>query len=251
MTPANSWSNFAFIIGGNISIFHALVEYMRLDETREAPMSNQLAKQPLWLVMHGFNMIIMGVGSFSFHASYTTLGHFMDIMGIPAVVGFVSCYSVATVFLEDLNRLSPAAKIGEAFSAVLCVVSFVAMQLFGIWFASTRAIDGLVLLSIEVGIIFACMIFKLFKEQFIFERAKYTVNYWFILVPLTFITIAVFCQELFIAAPWCHPTSWLQFHALWHLFCALALETLVLVLYTEQESNALVNSDWFPSDEAR
>ena len=142
---------------------------MRWDENRQAPMTNQLAKQPIWLVLHGFNMIFMGAGSFAFHASYTWLGHFFDIAAIPAVLGFISCYCVATMFLEDLNRVAPTAKIGEAFSSLLSVISFISMLYLGVWFSSTRgtfarAIDGMLLLGAEVGVIALAPLLKLSKE---------------------------------------------------------------------------------------
>jgi hypothetical protein len=56
------------------------------------------------LILHGINLIFGGLGSFSFHASFTVLGHFLDIMSILPMLGYPASYSIAYLFLEELNR---------------------------------------------------------------------------------------------------------------------------------------------------
>jgi hypothetical protein len=46
-----------------------------------------------------------GLGSFSFHASFTSLGHIFDIMSILPMLGYPTTYAILYLFLEELNRM--------------------------------------------------------------------------------------------------------------------------------------------------
>ena len=50
--------------------------------------------------------MIGGTASFTFHASFLKMSHTLDIMGIVIIIGYLAMYSVANIFLEELNRSS-------------------------------------------------------------------------------------------------------------------------------------------------
>ena len=89
-----------------------------------------MRKHPEWLVYHGLILIYGGVGSFAFHASYTNMGHLIDITSVFAMLGYPATYSVFTLFLEDLNRFC---WLGDIVSNIAAPLSFIFAMFLGFW----------------------------------------------------------------------------------------------------------------------
>jgi hypothetical protein len=94
-------------------------------------------KHPEWLVLHGVNLIFGGIGSFSFHSSFTVLGHFLDIMSILPMLGYPTSYSISYLFLEELNRMGVSG-FGDISSEILSYTLFLGNLGFGAWLSYTR-----------------------------------------------------------------------------------------------------------------
>mmetsp|Transcript_6874 Transcript_6874/g.11083 ORF Transcript_6874/g.11083 Transcript_6874/m.11083 type:complete len:99 (-) Transcript_6874:801-1097(-) len=74
LTPSNTWSNFAFITVGSISIALSLRDYLLRDDIKRLKHTSQVRKHPEWLMLHGCLLIYGGLGSFAYHASFVAIG---------------------------------------------------------------------------------------------------------------------------------------------------------------------------------
>ena len=89
--------------------------------------SNQIRKNPDWMVFHGLLLINGGISSFIMHASYLEIGHTFDITGVYSMLGFTSLFSVFNIFLEDLNRYFLIGEIVSKIAAPFCFVFTIVM----------------------------------------------------------------------------------------------------------------------------
>lgn len=133
LTPVNTWSNYSFIFFGSLQIALALFSYQNSDEFTSSKMSNQVKKNPAWLIYHGILLIWGGLGSFAMHASYTDMGHLVDIITVVFMLSFPSCYAVQNLFLEDMNRYGFDLDLGDTIGYVTAPIFFLLNILLGFW----------------------------------------------------------------------------------------------------------------------
>ena len=98
LTRSNSWSNYAFVFFGLLEISIAIRDLIIMNEIFQLPMTSMVRKHPEWLLCHGIILMYGGAGSFAFHASYTHLGHKLDITGVFMMLAFPACCAVVNIF---------------------------------------------------------------------------------------------------------------------------------------------------------
>ena len=100
------------------------------------------------------------MGSFAFHASYTDLGHLIDITSVFAMLGFPTVYAVVNIVLEDLNRYF---MVGDVASKVMAPLSFIFAMFLGFWIVANRSkwekLDSTGCLGIMVGVYVIGLVF--------------------------------------------------------------------------------------------
>ena len=206
ITYYNTWSNFAFVALGTLSIGIALHDYILQKEIWQEKYTSQVRKHPEWIMLHGVILIYGGIGSYAFHASFTDLAHKLDMTGVISMLSFAFSLSVLNLFLEELNGIY--AGLGDMVSRALAPLMFLGNIFFGFWvlakrykFSSTKLI-----VYMAFGYIIALLLKLVIKRL---TKKYFKINWKECIIAIVSILIAVCCQEeIFMPAPWCHPTSW-------------------------------------------
>jgi hypothetical protein len=186
-TPANTWSNLAYFVVAALLWRRA-----------------RLNKDPL-LRAFAPCVVFLGATSFLFHASYTLFFQFFDYLGM-----FLILALLIVTNLRRAGALSPERAWRWYLSGVAALsASIPALYWAGFPYQALIALLALVVIGQELSL---------------WRGGRRAPGYrWF----------AAACASLFLATTftlldltrcWCAPTNhWLQGHALWHLFTALAL----------------------------
>jgi len=74
--PINTYSNLAFVLAGLM-----MIAFGRDDWSR-GKRNNLMQSHRAYLLIFGFAAIVIGVGSFFYHASLTFIGQWFDLMGM-------------------------------------------------------------------------------------------------------------------------------------------------------------------------
>jgi len=201
--PANAWSSLGFVA-------IALWVSVRLSRRRSAPVFTK-AEGGLFVV----SLLVVGLGSAFYHASFTFAGQVLDVSGM---------YLVATFIL--LHRLAPTASVSPVWS----VLGFVLLN--GV--LMTAQVTTPSLRRIVFGVLLAAAL----AVEWRWSRAGRT---WLAigasLMALAFVIWFIDRRRLV-----CDPESLIQGHAVWHLLGALASACLFLSYEAEAESVASIPS---------
>lgn len=174
--PLNSWSNAAFVFVGLLAI-----------RTRPRALAALFAG----------SLVLLGVGSFLFHAAVTRETQWLDMVGTYAAV-----VSVAALGLHKLG-------VRAGFAVALALVVDVLIAIFK-W-----RIDAWVALPLLVLAAGAPMALAVRAGRGSARAA---------LLPLVLLGIAVALREADVRRVLCWPDSlWFQGHAVWHVLCAASL----------------------------
>jgi hypothetical protein len=85
--PIDTWSNLAFVLVGLL----ILEDVLRPSSTR----SNLLAQRRVYGFVYVFAVVLIGLGSWFYHASLTFVGQWFDVMGMYLLGTFMVLYSFA------------------------------------------------------------------------------------------------------------------------------------------------------------
>lgn len=175
LQPANAISSFAFVIV-------ALIIFAR-------------GKNKPLAVCFGITLILVGLGSFSYHAHLTFTGQTFDILGM---------YLVATVALMfGLNRLKPIAS--------------------GALFVAYAAVNAVLIVTVSFlpalrRWIFAGLLLGVLVVEFKDRKAE-RKN---LIKAIAIMSIAFVIWIIDYTRIVCSPTSFVQGHAIWHILGAVA-----------------------------
>ncbi len=172
--PLNSWSNLGFVFVGLLAIF-------------SLPVAGS------WLF--GLSCVILGVGSFLFHASVTYPFQWLDVVGMYVVEAALVAWALHRTWGTAYSRLLPLVLIADIVLAVFK------------WQLNTM----LVMVSMGAAIAALMAVHVRSGRQ----------SLRFALLPLLLIAVAYGIRGLDVQKVLCVPDSLLfQGHALWHLLCA-------------------------------
>jgi hypothetical protein len=100
LAPINSYSNLGYILVGNWLMSNALGEG-QIDETNGR---NLFSKHPTLPFLFGMQFVIIGIGSYIYHASVSYFGYFMDHANILATTLFLTFYSFLNLYSDELDQ---------------------------------------------------------------------------------------------------------------------------------------------------
>jgi hypothetical protein len=204
--PLSSYSNLFYFFAG------LLIIGSRGLPAREGK-NNLMIRSPEYVTGFGGAVIAIGATSMFFHVSLTTLGRWLDYMGMYAFVGFALLYG-----LTRLRRWK-----GKTF--------------LGLYAAGLAALGGLWVAQPEIkryllaGLILAVFI----METAVRRNARIRSAYLYAALS---IFLAAFALNVLDDGILCNPASLWQWHAVWHFLTAAAAGLVFLYYRSENESAA-------------
>ncbi len=203
--PINTYSNLAFVLVGLLMLTVAR------DDWSKGTRHNLMSLHRAYPVIFGLAAIVIGGGSFFYHASLTFIGQWFDVMGMYLFVGFAMVYSFARLrpmrpFYFIVGYLAMNAMLGY----LLIVNPAIRRQVFAAMVWTALALEILVWLVDSP---------KIEKRWLAASVASLALGYAMWMLDET--------------GAWCAPTSWLQGHAVWHLLTALAAGLLFVYYRSE------------------
>ncbi len=217
--PIDTWSNLAFVLVGLL----ILEDVWRPSTTR----SNLLAQRRTYGVVYAVAIILIGLGSWFYHASLTFVGQWFDVMGMYLLGTFMVLYNVA--------RLRPVSSRAFAIGYVLfnitlglslIVVPELRRYLFGILLVVTIALE---IVSWQRR----NRVSSTQRESLTARRNPVSADLRYFIAALLIYVIAQIIWTLDLNHIVCDPYSVLQGHAVWHGLTALSAGLLYLYYRSE------------------
>jgi len=214
--PANTWSCLAFVLAG---LF--VLALNRLDvslQPQNGRPSNPMQRQTTYATTYGVALIVIGVGSGFYHASFTVIGGLFDQSGMYLLATFILLY--------NWSRVSPIRPrrfvvLYTAANALLFNTQVVKTQV-GLPYAGRYVFAALILAGLLV-------------ERRARRAGRLRADSRYLRLALLSFGVAFVIWTLDTTRVLCAPGSWLQGHALWHLLGAAAAWLLYLYYRSEQQ----------------
>jgi len=203
--PANTWSNLAFVI---ITVIILWVLY-----STKTNRKNQLLTYHSYTWIFAFGCVLTGAGSFYYHASFTLLGQWFDVMGMYCAITFFTVYNI-----DRLYYLKPVkfVIVYLAINTLLCffLTSFpeIRRYLFGVF------------VFVFLGSVFYSQI-----------KLKTIISGKYLYLSMLSFGLGFGLWILDIKKIVCSPHSLWQLHSFWHVLTAMS--GLFIYLYYFSEDN--------------
>jgi len=192
--PVNAWSSLAFAVAGA----WILVRAVRGDHGRTPE-----------LAVFGVAVGLNAIGSFAYHGLRVPWGHWAHDMGIFAVLAFVTVHDLGTV-----RGWSRRATLGT-YGTLVLILSLIRWGAPGL----EDAIAGALAVAAVVGEVLAWRAGLRPRRA---DGPTLHLGAWL----LALAAVAIGCVSFLLGertSPLCHPDSWFQWHALWHVLQAVAM----------------------------
>lgn len=212
--PANTWSNFAFIITG---VYIGWLSYKN-----KFTAHNLMTASVFYPIFFASIVVFLGPGSMAMHGSNTDWGGFVDLLSMFLISSFIFVYAMRRLF-----------KFNDTFFVILyflmvVVSSWINRQPFN---ASTPFI------TLSEYIFAAQLILSFPAELYIrFVQKTNSTVIRGIASVLTMCTAFLIWNLSRTSDSWfCNPDSLIQGHAIWHILNAIAAYFLFMYYVTEED----------------
>ncbi len=197
--PVNSFSNIGFVLSG--------IYCSWLMSNPSNYKNNFFFTHPFISNFFCMITVLLGPCSMAMHATETTLGGLFDMNSMYLFAGFMFAYAITRYYkLSNFHFL-----ILYILNMVVCNFIGQYRTLFGLAFYPGSAVFG-----------FICAM-GMFYEYLNYSKQHHVIEFKY----------AVYCSISFLVAfgVWqfgrtghcfCNPTSWFQWHGVWHLLCGLS-----------------------------
>jgi len=202
--PIDTWSNLAFVLVGLL----ILEDVLRPSSIR----SNLLARRRVYVIVYAVAVILIGLGSWFYHASLTFVGQWFDVMGMYLLGTFMVLYNVARLRpLGSRNFAVSYVLFNLALGFSLIVVPELRRYLFGLLLVVTIAL-----------------------EVVIHRQRETQIRTIYFIAALLSYGLAQIIWTLDLNHIVCDPDGVLQGHAVWHVLTALSAGLLYLYYRSER-----------------
>lgn len=205
--PTNTWSSLAFVLVGLLIFGQVAYDISRPATTP----NNILINTPLYGIVYGIALLVVGFGSAFYHASMSFIGQFADVAGMYLFTSFMLVY----VIQRWANWSISLAGIVYLVLNIILAVSLVVVP------ETRRYLFALVL------------VVALIIEALWIIRTRPIIDARWILAGLALFALAFGIWILDNTRILCDPNSLLQGHAAWHILTAIA--TGLLYVYYRSE----------------
>jgi hypothetical protein len=215
-TRANTWSNYAFVIVGAYIVGLGWVDR----KNAVPPNAGYLVRHPVFSFAFGLGCVYLGFASGLFHASLTRLGQQLDVASMYTAMIAIIAMNFSRLF-DGRGALHTAA---IWISAAGIIAASIYLFVYKWEMSSKNVLSTLILM---VGVLSALDIFR---------KNAHFVKSWMLLAALSLV-LAVIARQTGIAGTWIFPgpDTWLQGHAVWHVFCAASLGCAYLYFRSERQ----------------
>ncbi|MBI2521046.1 MAG: ceramidase domain-containing protein [Bdellovibrio sp.] len=203
--PSNTWSNLSFVLVASVLI----VQIAKTNDSK-----NKLIRHKFLSYLYALSCLLVGLGSFFFHASLTFVGQWVDVLGMYLAITFFGLYNIFRIFdwkvrsfvvtFFFINSVLSYVLYAHAWSRRYLFALFVVLLIFSIWYSNTKI------------------------KSMLSNRILYQSIACFMLGVMIWI--------LDITKVICDPYLVLQGHSLWHFLTALA--SYLIFRYYLSESHA-------------
>lgn len=207
----NSWSNFAYLFLGLLTLKHA----------------HSTAKPGMWIrsfrayaYLVAFSFIFLWLGSFFFHASLTRIGQRLDMT---ATYGVVLTIILGLAYRLGENKIWPHTPSSQRILILLAGILYVTFYLVKWHLPATIVLPGMMGIVGLLGLILLLQ-----------RRAELNI-FWYVGGAIFIFIAAVFRiwdLDKFV----CGPESWFQWHSLWHVFTGMSGFAFYLFLGTGKKA---------------
>lgn len=204
--PVNTYSNLTFVLAGIGMLAIAREDWAC------GKRGNLLLSHRAYSSVFGVAAIVIGAGSFFYHASLTFIGQWFDVMGMDLFIGFALVYNYARFRPLRTSRF------------VLAYIAMMAM--LGYMLIVTPEYRR----QVFAALVWATLALELLVRMV--ERPQMQTRW--LVASVASLAMGYGIWMLDESGVWCTPTSIVQGHALWHLFSALAAFLLYWYYRSEQ-----------------
>lgn len=209
--PANTWSNLGFIAVAILIVV--------LVSRCKGYGQNRLITYPSLSWLFAFGCLLTGVGSFFYHASFTFISQWFDVMGMYFSITFFLIYN-----LDRLYDLKPV----KVYLAYLAINGLLGLALYVIPEARRYLFATCVLL----------MVASIIYTQW---RLNTPIKTKYILWSILSFGMAYVLWVLDLKHIVCEPNSLWQLHSVWHLLSA-ASALLIFLYYLSEEAKESIET---------
>jgi hypothetical protein len=196
--PINTWSNLGFVSAGLVALATAVHDFTLVPSRTRA---NPMLAHWIYPVTYGTAAILIGLGSMVYHSSLAFFGQVIDVLAMYLLTSFMVVYN-----LSRLRRMRAGVFVGVYLLANV-VSGYASIR----WPVLRRYIFVLLLLGVLATEVLVRRVRHPRGEDGYFAGA------------LASLVLACTAWVLDITRAVCAPDSWLQAHALWHVFMAAAI----------------------------
>ena len=259
--PANTISNIGFMISGLL-----MLRVLTAEHNPSIVQTNTFTGLNSISVLYAIAVIFLGPGSWLMHGTPTAWGGWADNLSMIMYIIFPWLYNLkemgqwsVTRFLQvyflivvvySLARWFYGGRLGIGLDLFGLSIGLwiISEALFRFWSPVFRWLSGF------VGFIVAA-IFGIFPQEIFLNLAEYwwislfwlpaifaahppqtcrTYSPWFFLGMFSYLIAFVIWLQGYADTPYCHPDSWLQPHAIWHLITAFSTWCFFIFFRTER-----------------
>lgn len=203
--PVNAYSNLAYVLAGLASLGSV---------SSAATRPNLFGQRRIYVWLYAGALVLIGLGSWLYHASLTFVGQWFDVMGMYLLGTFLCLYAAARLGLLGGR---PFAWAYVSINCSLGVILIIAPQLRRLIFGGMIA--GAVILEAAVHL-----------------RRRPVIRGRYFTAALACMVVAYGIWTLDNLRLLCWPSSWFQGHALWHVLTAAAAWLVYLYYRSEKET---------------
>jgi hypothetical protein len=222
--PANSLSNFGFVVAGLLVAWRA---------GRRDQLGDVLPLLPALPTAFAVVTVLLGPASAAMHATQSALGGHLDLLSMYLIASFAAAYAAMrllrrrpTFFFQVFLLLVAACELIGTYSHEVPVVHMAGNLAFGV-----------------------LLVAAVVMETLLWRRAEGTRTDWRFGAASVCAMVVAFVVWNLAQGPWCDPHSLLQGHAAWHLLDAVAAYLLFRLYASERVTNELRSGhDFFPAD---
>lgn len=214
--PINTWTNLPFLF---FAVVFALTAYRDL---RYYTRVNMLSYLPIYTFLFAAGCLYMFIGSSLFHSSLTALGEQMDLSAVFFLTLLPFVYNLHKAYnMKRFGNPVRTKKITIVLFVTLLLVLFFLLTAFK-WQLETLYIVPILILLTAMGIV----------DMILRHPGQSDIRY--LIGSGVFMTSGIAFFVFDRIKLWCDSSSLIQFHALWHLFCAVSFYLLYMYLRSER-----------------